>query len=107
MSTSASKMQHWITIQRPGSGKDGAGQLVKAGWSNFAEDWADIRHTGGLEAIRAGAVTSKVNASIRMYYREDLDSGMRIVYGPKIYKIVAVLPDANRLFIDLVAEIVT
>lgn len=107
MATFASTLQHWITIQAPGTGKDAAGQPLPSGFVTHRQDWADIRHTGGLEAIRAGAVTSKVNASIRLRHCEDLNSGMRIVYGATTYQILAVLPDANRVHLDLVAEVVS
>ena len=107
MSSTAAKMQHWITIQAPNSSKDAAGQPLPSRFETHRQDWADIRHTGGLEAIRAGAVTAKVNASIRMWHCEDLNTGMRIVYGPRTYEIKSVLPDADRIFVDIVAEVVT
>lgn len=106
MSSFPMSLQHFVTIQVQSSTKDAAGQRL-TGWTNLGQEWADIRHTGGLEAIRAGADTSKVNASIRMRYRDDLNSGMRVVYGTTIYEIVAPLPDANRVFLDLVAQVVS
>jgi SPP1 family predicted phage head-tail adaptor len=106
MATFASTLQHWVTIQAPGPTRDAAGQPLPSGFVTHRQDWADIRHTGGLEAIRAGAVTSKVNASIRMRHCTDLNSSMRIVYGSTTYEIKAVLPDANRIYVDLVVEVV-
>lgn len=106
MASFASTLQHWITIQAPTAGKDAAGQPLQSGFATHRQDWADIRHTGGLEAIRAGAVTPKVNASIRMRHCTDLNSGMRILYGTTTYEIKAVLPDANRVHIDIVAEVI-
>ncbi len=107
MANFASTLQHWITIQAPGTGKDAAGQPLPSRFVTHRQDWADVRHTGGLEAIRAGAVTAKVNASIRMRHCTDLNSGMRIVYGDRTYQILSVLPDAHRIHIDIVAEVVT
>ena len=106
MASFASTLQHFVTIQTPGAGKDAAGQPLPTRFTTLRQEWADIRHTGGLEAIRAGAVTSKVNASIRLRHCTDLNSGMRIVYGAKTYQILAVLPDANRVHLDLVAELI-
>lgn len=107
MATFASTLQHFVAIQAPGPAKDAAGQPLPNRFAKLRDEWVDIRHTGGLEAIRAGAVTAKVNASIRMRYCTDLDTGMRVVYGATIYEIKAVLPDANRIYLDLVTEIIS
>ena len=107
MASFALSLQHFVTIQAPATTKDAAGQPLLSRFATLRQEWADIRHTGGLEAIRAGAVTAKVNASIRMRYSADLNSGMRVLYGSTIYEIKAVLPDANRVYLDLVAEVVS
>lgn len=96
-----------ITLQRRATGRDAAGQPVTV-WEQVAPPvWADVRHQRGLEAIKAGAVTSVVQVSINIAYRDGLDSGMRAVHGSTVYDIKAVLPDARRAFIDLVCEVVT
>lgn len=93
------------TLQQPATGQDGTGQPLP-GWVDVANFWADIRQTGGLEAIKAGAVTSKVQTSIRLRYRTGIHSGMRVVCGGATYNILAVLPDeAQRQHTDLVCEV--
>ncbi len=95
------------TLQQPATGQDGIGQPLP-GWVDVARFWADIRQTGGLEAIKAGAVTSKVQTSIRLGYRTGITSGMRVVCGAVVYNIVSVLPDmAGKGHVDLVCQVVS
>lgn len=95
------------TLQQPATGQDGTGQPL-TGWVDVAQFWADIRQTGGLEAIKAGAVTSKVQTSIRLGYRTGITSGMRVVCGAVVYNIVSVLPDmAGKGHVDLVCQVVS
>ena len=95
------------TLQQPATGQDATGQPL-TGWVDVAQFWADIRATGGLEAIKAGAVTSKVQTSIRLRYRTGITSGMRVVCGAVVYNIVSVLPDmAGKGHVDLVCQVVS
>lgn len=99
------KLKHRCSLQQPATGQDGTGQPL-TGWVEVARFWADIRHTGGLEAIKAGATTSTVQASIRLRHRTGIHSGMRVVSGGATYNILAVLPDeAQRQHTDLVCEV--
>lgn len=105
MATFAQSLRHKVSIQQPSMSRDAAGQRVD-GWAELRKAWADIRHTGGLEAIRASAVVGKVSASIRVRYCDDIDGSMRIVHGSKVYKVTAVLPDGARAHVDLVCEVI-
>ena len=107
MSTFAQTLRSHVSVQGPTAGRDAAGQPLPAGWVELRKVYADIRTTGGLEAIRAGAVSAKVNVSIRVRYRDDFDSSMRIEFRGVVYQIVAVLPDGARQHVDLVAEVVS
>ena len=103
--TFAQTLNRRVSLQRA-AGRDAIGQPLP-GFVEFGTAWANIRHTGGLEAIKAGAVTSKVQASIRLRYRTDLDAAVQVVYGTAVYKVLAVLPDAAaRVHVDLVCEVV-
>ena len=96
-----------VTIQAPGTIRDEGGGVIE-GWAEYAQAWASIRKTNGMESIRAGAEGTTVQASIRMRYRTDIDASMRIVHGTTIYKILGVLTDEQRkLHVDFVCEIVT
>lgn len=101
----AGKLNRRCAIQQPSTDKDEAGQPIP-GWVDVANVWADIRMKSGLEAIKAGAPVSTVQASIRVRYRGGITAGMRVTHGGTIYNITAVLPDvARREFLDLVCEV--
>lgn len=102
----AGTLRHRVQLQRRAPGRDAAGQPTTT-WESVATVWADVRHQGGLETIKAGAATSVVQASIRIRHRAGVDSGMRALHGARTYNILAVLPDARRESIDLACEVVT
>jgi SPP1 family predicted phage head-tail adaptor len=102
----AGSLNRRCTLQSPSQSVDELGQPIP-GWTDVATVWASIRHLSGVEAIKAGAVTSTVKASIRIRYRTVLNAGMRVVHGAQVYSIEAVMPDVGgREFVDLVAEVV-
>ena len=95
-----------VTLQAPGTAQDELGQPIP-GWADVATVWGDIRLKSGLEAIKAGAPVSTVQASIRVRYRAGITAGMRVLAGGVVYEITAVLPDlAKRVHVDLVAQVV-
>jgi SPP1 family predicted phage head-tail adaptor len=106
MALEAGTLNRKIVIQRMGDEVDEVGQPIpNPDWIDVASPWASIRHLAGLEAVRAGAESSLVRASIRIRYRLGINSGMRVKYGSSLYNINAVLPDAtNREYCDLVCE---
>lgn len=101
---SAGQLRNQIKLQAPASGEDALGQPT-VGWNDVVTVWANIRHMSGAEAIRAGATGSTVKASIRIRFREGVTAAMRVLYGSTAYKILAVLPDGGREFVDLVCEV--
>lgn len=103
----AGRLNRRCTLQAPGTTQDELGQPIP-GWTDVATVWADIRMKSGLEAIKAGASVSVVQASIRIRYRSGITAGMRVVHNLTAYNITAVLPDVGgHEFVDLVAEVVT
>ena len=102
----AGRLSSRCTLQQPSTATDELGQPIP-GWTDLAQIWADIRMKSGLEAIKAGASVSVVQASIRVRYRAGITAGMRVVHNLTNYNITAVMPDVGgREFVDLVAEVV-
>ena len=96
------------TIQKRTGGTDDWGTPLPEAWADYAVVWANVKHLGGAETIRAGAETSVVQASIRIRFRTDVDAGMRVVVDGAVYSVTAALPDlVEREHVDLVAELVT
>ena len=103
----AGRLNRRCTLQQPGTATDELGQPIP-GWTDVATVWGDIRLKSGLEAIKAGAPVSTVQASIRIRYRAGINAGMRVVHNLVAYEIKAVLPDVGgREYVDLVAEVVS
>lgn len=100
----AGRLNRRVTLQSPSQSVDELGQPIP-GWTDVATLWADIRMKSGLEAIKAGAPVSTVQASIRIRYRPGVTAGMRVVHNLAAYNIVAVMPDVSgREFVDLACE---
>jgi len=94
-----------VTIQKHQRIKDAAGQYIES-WVTVAQVWANIRHLNGSESIKANAVTSVVNASIRVRSRTEVDASCRVLHDGKTYDVEAVLPGPRQTYIDLVCKLV-
>jgi SPP1 family predicted phage head-tail adaptor len=97
-------LSHRITLKECVAGQDTIGQPINT-WADVATVWASILHQKGIEAIKAGADTSIVQASIRIRYRVGITAAMRVHYGSTVYQIKAVLPHGKE-HIDLVCEVI-
>ncbi len=109
MANFSQTLRHRVQIYAPATGEDSLGQPV-VGRVLFAPRWANIATSGGLETIKAGAVTSAVKASIRLRYCTDLRADMEVDHLAggitTTYKVLAVLPDEQRRqHTDLVCEV--
>jgi SPP1 family predicted phage head-tail adaptor len=95
-----------VTLQRPVEGQDSIGQPLP-GWADVAQVFANIRYLNGVESIKAGAETSTARASIRIGYRTDLTSAMRVSIGETVFQVKAVLPDeTERQHVDLDCQVI-
>lgn len=99
------KLNRRIMVQRQTTTQDEVGQPVQT-WSDYALIWADVRAQGGLEAIRAGGVTSTVRVSMRVRFTIGITASMRVMLDGVAYNITAILPDlAGRRHMDLLCEV--
>lgn len=102
----AGRLNRRCTLQTPSTAQDELGQPIP-GWTDVATVWADIRMRSGLESVKAGAVVSTVQASVRIRYRSGVTAGMRLIHNLQVYEILAVQPDVGgREYVDLVCQIV-
>lgn len=102
---SPGQLRHRVTLQSQVATQDALGQ-PSTSWIDTATLWADVRYQGGLEAIKSGADTSVVRASIRMRYRA-VNAGQRVSYDGKVFNIMAVMNDPRKTYVDMVCEVVT
>lgn len=99
------KLNKRVMLQSPPVAVDALNQPLPDAWVDVAELWADIRGTTGMEAIKADAPSSRVQASVRIWHRAGVNAGMRLVKGSAVYNIEAVLP-SDGTFLDLVCEVI-
>lgn len=102
----AGKLNRRCTLQRPSEATDELGQPIP-GWTDVATVWGDVRLRSGLESVKAGAVVSTVQASVRIRYRKGINAGMRVLVDSVPYEVLAVQPDVGgREYVDLVCQVV-
>lgn len=101
----AATLRDRVTLQTLSEGTDEIGQPLTT-WLDDAILWADVRYLSGMSAIKAGADVSLSKVSIRLRAR-DVSPAQRIKFGATVFAIQAVLPDAKRVFVDLVCQAVT
>ena len=103
----AGRLSRRCVIQTPGTTTDELGQPIP-GWTDVATLWGDVRLRSGLESVKAGAVVSTVQASVRIRYRTGIHAGMRVLVGAVPYEVLAVQPDVGgREYVDLVCQVVS
>ncbi|MFC3457258.1 MULTISPECIES: phage head closure protein [Massilia] len=98
-----------LTFLKPQQGQDAAGQRnPKREWLPIEPGaWGDVRHLRGLETLRADTEISVLRASIRTWYRADVDETMRVAHNGRVYDIKSPpLRNTDRRFMDLVCEAV-
>ena len=102
----AVRLNRRCILQAPGTAQDELGQPIP-GWTDVATVWGDVRLRSGLESVKAGAVVSTVQASVRIRYRKGINAGMRVLVDSVPYEFLAVQPDVGgREYVDLVCQVV-
>ncbi|KGD36805.1 phage head closure protein [Burkholderia pseudomallei] len=94
-----------ISLERRGGGENENGEPLPNDWVVHASVWANVRFLNGKEYVVSGAVRSSAVASMRIRFRLDVDSEMRVRYGDQIYDIVAVLPNRAKGYLDLSVQV--
>lgn len=96
----ASKLTHYITVQQRQIVKDALGQSIET-WVDFASMWANVKFQSGSEFNRANRESSEVVASVRVRYREDITTEMRVMFKGKVYNLYSQpLPDNFKEYVD-------
>lgn len=84
-----------VTIQARSESRSASGAVL-ATWVDVATVWAAIEQLRGRELIAAQAEGSEISGKIRMHYRSGVTSKHRIVYGSRIFDIVAAVDPSDR-----------
>lgn len=92
----ASELRHRVTIQQKGLDRDADGYPKPDTWTDYKNLWAKVTHLSGKDLIAAQANQSKVVARLKLRYREDIHTEMRVLYKGKRYAIDSqALEDVN------------
>lgn len=104
----AGKLNRRVRIEQRVTGTDPAGQPIDA-WQLVTEVWANILGKTGFGAMRDmqdDIATSIAAYSIRIRFREGLDSRCRVVYGAQVFDVKQVRMDFDhRVWTDLLCEL--
>ncbi|RKG31490.1 phage head closure protein [Acinetobacter tianfuensis] len=96
MTQNAGELRHRIMVQHFTSGRDEDGYPIPEQWTDYVQLWAKVTHLSGKDLIAAQASQSKVIARLKIRYREDIDTTMRVIYKGKTYAIDSqALEDTN------------
>jgi SPP1 family predicted phage head-tail adaptor len=82
------ELRHKITIQKLVNIQDTFGQPVEQ-WPDVVTVWASVNPIIGREFFAAQQVNSEVTHKIKMRYRSDITSDMRIKLGNRIFDIIS------------------
>lgn len=105
----AGTLKHRIHIEQRLETQNSLGEMEYQ-WQAVQAVWANMRFLSGKEFstkgqdAAGGVQLAKTTVSIRIRYRTDLNETMRVRHGNDIYNIHAILPDNNRVYLDLACE---
>lgn len=93
----AGRLRHRVTIQKPTEGDaDSYGDTV-ASWSDVATAVpAEVTTLSGREAYQANQVHPEATVQVKMRYRSDVTTAMRLVHDGRTLSIDGLLPDARK-----------
>lgn len=94
-----------ISIEKRGGRENENGEPLPDDWVTHATTWANVRFMSGKEHVVSGAVRSSAVASMRIRFRRDIESEMRVRYSDQLYDIVAVLPNRADGYVDLSVKV--
>ena len=91
------ELEHFVRFERRTETPD-FGSAGTEEWELVDEIWIGIRDSlpSRGEKIEGGFTTSTRPARVRMYWRDDVDTGMRLVAGDRIMQIVSAPAELGR-----------
>ncbi len=96
------QLRYRVELQRLIAGRDAIGQPTQV-WEGVGRMvYADIKYLNGLETVKADAVVDATRCSMQIEFMKDVDAGMRVKQGDKVFDVKQVLPDptgARHLFL--------
>jgi SPP1 family predicted phage head-tail adaptor len=91
----AGQIRHRVTIQERTTTTDQAGQPLET-WTEVLAAWAAIEPVGGREYLESRSIQTDVSHQVRMRYQAGVTADMRVLYGARTLRIVAVINRDER-----------
>jgi len=88
MGVSAGELRHRITIQHYlKGGRDIDGFDLGSAWTEYAKVWAKITPLSTKDLLSAQAAQSEVTARMKVRYRTDIDTTMRVIWKGRVFAV--------------------
>jgi SPP1 family predicted phage head-tail adaptor len=101
------KLDRRISIDRRVGTQDATFGAATPSWVLLATVWAEVKATAPSrsEAVRMGLETARNQSRVRIRWRDDVDSTMRVRFGSRILQIVGGPAELGRReFLEMVCE---
>lgn len=83
-------LRHRVTIQSLTKTSDGTGGFTET-WTDAATVWAEVTPLKGFERYAAQQIRAQLSYRVRLRFRNDVTSDMRLIHKGKILTIQAVI----------------
>lgn len=92
----AGRLRHRVTLQRLEQQRNALGEALDT-WVPLASVWAEVRDLSGREWYEARQLPEgDVSTTIIIRHRSDVRRTMRVIFGARVFDIVAVLDKDGR-----------
>jgi SPP1 family predicted phage head-tail adaptor len=89
----AGRIRYRVSIQKPVVLKNDSGEVIVDRWVEVARVWVAVEPISGSEYMTASQFRASITRRLRMRWRPDIDSSMRVVADDGvIYSIDTVMP---------------
>jgi len=90
-----SDLRHRLTLEELQREGDEGGGFTES-WVTVAELWADLRPSGGGEAVEADRLAGRVTHDVALRYRPGVQPSMRFRQGARLFHILSVVDVEER-----------
>lgn len=96
MGRRAGELRHRVQIQKKTSGRDANNYPIPEAWVTYKILFAKVTPLSARDLIAAQAAQSETIARLKINYRTDIETTMRVVHKGRIYAITSpALDDPN------------
>ena len=92
----SNELRQRVEIQQKTGGRDDNNYPISEGWQTYKTLWAKITPLSARDLIAAQAAQSETVARLKINYRTDIETTMRVIHKGRIYAITSpALDDPN------------